>query len=98
MGEEPTEDGVMSDRFDEIAARVRATTAEPWRLEFDSDGREMGTATTWPYEIVSGDATVVNFTGGHIPTLADAVFFEHAPSDVRWLLAEVASLRAMVKP
>ena len=83
------------DRLEEIRARLRWSSAKPWRVRYVENQRAVEVAgpgsdrevAGWPFSRVA----VVGVPGF---ATEDAEFIAHAPDDITYLLAEIDRLRA----
>ena len=75
----------MTDRLAEIRARLDAATPGPWRAADWDDARGI--------RVVVGEFPRDPYTLALAERDHDARFIAHAPTDIAWLLDEVARLR-----
>jgi hypothetical protein len=76
----------VSDRLEEIRARLDAATPGPWEIE------EWMTI----HDVYAADGKSEPTVATHVRTL-DADLIAHAPADIAWLLAEVERWKHVAK-
>jgi hypothetical protein len=86
----------ITDELEPIKARLAAISPAPWRAEPLQELPEDHGPSVWIWD-ATGDA-LAGEDGWHEWTAfssADRDFIGHAPSDMRWLIAEVERLRVV---
>lgn len=98
----------MSDRLDEIRARLAAATPGPWYVteDLDEDDAEsaVGVATGDPESddygmllVTPGGGSFDVWTNAFERRVANATLAGHAPEDLTWCVTEIETLRREVR-